>query len=124
MSDWFLLYLLTRVNDVSSLMVFFAAGLMAFPCLAALGAFLNADMHDEREAVTASIKAHKNKLWFGVAILCVAALVPSRNDIVFIVGGSKLMEISRGETASRLGSKTLSIVEKYLHDAAKEEVKQ
>lgn len=60
-------------------------------------------------------------------VILLALLTPSRNDIVFIVGGSKLLEISRGDTASRLGSKTLSIVEKYLDGAASssaEEVKQ
>ena len=118
MSDWFLLYLLTAVNGLGGVLFFLGVVMLLWPVVAAAAA---AGPFDAKEgAGTEAFRANKNKIAWAFLVFVTCALIPSRNDIVFIVGGAKLLEISRGETASRIGAKTLSVVEQYLDDAAKE----
>jgi hypothetical protein len=59
-----------------------------------------------------------------VTTFCVFVLLltftPSRNDVIFIVGGTALIDVAKSERAKSISTKTLDIVEKYLTDVTKE----
>lgn len=126
MSDWFLLYLLTvanSVNDLTGIIGIFAAVLSVV-----LGIVLGVAYADDPRNKWDDWRDRFNnlrKLFIaGLALMFVASLIPSRNDIIFIVGGAKILELTRTDRVQGIGDKTLGVVEKWLEDNLKEDDKQ
>jgi len=125
MSDWFLLYLLTRV-DALKMALEFMSFLSVIVWVFILAAHAAIVIHSEGfglEERCALKKATKFVVSASIVIWVLAAVTPSRNDIIFIVGGSALIEAAQSDRAKSIGSKTLDVVEKYLDDAAKGDAK-
>ena len=129
MKDWFLLYLLTRVDAVSQIL----CGAFSVCVIAAgfifvwrffgedLDRYEGAEVVEKRRADRAARDKKVKPLLICAALFAsTATFIPSRNDIIFIAGGTALIEIAKSDKAKSIGSKTLDVVEKYLDEAVKE----
>jgi hypothetical protein len=130
MSDWVLLYVLTRIDALG---VFFEAalGAMAAVAFALTLAILCSEDRDgyiwDKDSIPVrGARRDKWRKWRRCALVllplfCVMRVaLPSRNDIIFIVGGTVLIEAAKSPRAQALGSRSLDVIEKYLDDAAKD----
>jgi len=124
MDNWFLLYLLTRLDAVNGL----SFPLIFLPSLFTVGATVYAFFPVEKYSWTTkedvalaetrrtTLLGWRNK--FAVPLLVIGTLIavflPSKNDVFFIVGGSALIEAAQSDTAKRIGSKSLEAVEAWL----------
>lgn len=56
---------------------------------------------------------------FVITFLCselICALIPSKKDAMFIAGGIGVIEAARSETAQRIASKSVGVIERFLDD--------
>ena len=107
MNETFMLYLLTRLDDLSTLCTLIAVfgsiiwGIAWIP----LG-------------IEGVISKHKKTMmkfmWIPLIASTFAVLLPSKKDVIFIIAGTGLIEISKTDTAQRLASKSVLVFEQYL----------
>lgn len=118
MNDLFLLYLLTRLNEIKCVLstVSLTAGVIFGGVALMYGITAMAGDHD------VSDKA-KTAMWIWkplVASLLLNTLLPTQQDVMFIAGGSAVLEAAKSDTAQRVASKSVQVVEKYLDGVLKE----
>jgi hypothetical protein len=119
--NMFILYLITRLDQVlffSTLIGIF--GTITF-VVSLIGYFsctpdprYDKDSQDHDEILQKNwLIIIKKCRW--VALACVLTIiVPSKEDVKFIIAGTGLIEIAKTDTAKEIASKSVSIVEKYL----------
>lgn len=117
MSNELMLYLMTRADSAQTLAG--VAGGMAIGG-AMLCLLVYALAKSESIDLPTLIPAIKRLLIGGVAMLFLCVAIPTKNDFLFIYGGSALLEAAKSNRASNIGNKTLDAVEKWLEDAAGE----
>lgn len=108
----FLLYLFTRIPAIKGML--FLCALLLF----ALGSVKFIDT-DGKYGLTDAEKAplfKDAKRWMLWAILPVilGGLVPSKEDVGLILAGSAVLEVAKSETAGRLASKSVQLIEQTL----------
>lgn len=116
MENWFLLYLLTRIDSLRFLLegVTF---LGLFTLILGLTPFFIAGKNDRQQPwFIAFVQWHR----LGRIIWCIAALlyiaIPTKNDVFFIVGGSAIIDAVKSDRAARIGTKSLDAVERWLDE--------
>ena len=121
MNDLFLLYLLTRLNELKCVLtiVSLVAGVL-FGLVALLYGATAAAGDDE------SSNTFKKFLWLWKPLtisLLLNTLLPTQQDVMFIAGGSAVLEAAKSDTAQRVASKSVQVVEKYLDGILREDKK-
>ena len=113
MNETFLLYVLTRLNGIGFVLTFFS--LTGVVCLLAYMAYA---CIEENKSVSDTAGPY----WKPLA-LCVilALLVPSKNDAIFILAGTGVIEAAKTDSAKRIAGKSVEVIGKYLDSALKEE---
>lgn len=112
MNEIFWLYLLTRLDGIQCLLTLF---LTIGGC--AYGAFIFVWVC---EGTPAKYK-HIAPLWKVLAVAAVLlGFTPSRNDAMFILAGTGVIEAAKTDTAQRIAGKSVDVVEKYLDEMLKE----
>ena len=110
MSDMWLLYLLTRLDDVKGLAVVALVVLLVYMLCVALGAYLG-DGFDEPKPIP------WRKVWLAGAIICTTLVaVPSDRQLAIIIGGSMAKDAAVSET----GRKVMRLLEGKLDEELKE----
>lgn len=108
--DIFLLYLWTRLDVIST-----TSGMMSFAfSLALLFSFIFRTYPDDDDVAAAAKKAAKPLLRAAIACLILFAIVPTKKDAMFILAGSAVIDVARSETAGRLASKSVQLIEQTL----------
>lgn len=120
MESFWILYWITRLDSVVSTLTLFAVLLGISALISAFVMAVNLDSHgDEQTAKT-------SKKWliiFSVLFTmttCTKMLVPSKEDAMLIVAGVGITEAVKSETAQRLASKSVAVVEKWLDEQTKD----
>lgn len=117
MEDWFLLYLLTRVDAVKGFAVVLS---FLLGCSGAIALICYFDSFEDFPEEAARLLQYAKRIaWLFLVAVVIAIFTPSRNDVIFIAGGSAILEASRSGRAQAIGSKTLDVIESYLDDAVK-----
>lgn len=121
MNDMFFLYLITRLDAIKDVITLFlivggtvyAAGLLWF-------AISYVENFGDEE-----VQGLKQYLFWSLIPLIFFAFVqvaiPSKKDAMFIAGGSAVLEAAKSDTAQRVASKSVQMVEKYLDEQLKGE---
>lgn len=115
MNETFMLYLLTRLDDLSTLCTLIAIfgsmiwGLAWIPL--SIEGVLNKHLNKHK-------KTMMKLLWIPIIAAVFSVLLPSKNDVIFIIAGTGLIEISKTDTAQRLASKSVLVFEQYLDKLA------
>lgn len=104
--DIFLLYLLTRLDTVIGLSI----GLMIAFGMGALFGFLFGNIDGSDEAL---MWGRRSLIGFAICA-AVFAVTPSQKDALFIVAGVGVIEAAKTDTAKRLASKSVQIIEDFL----------
>lgn len=111
--DIFLLYLFTRLDAFKMTLVVLAV----FLCIAALITIMTTiDTYSDEEKTAA---AERRKIGYKL-IACAFAIqllnvaVPNRESAAVILGGYAIIEVARSETAGRLASKSVQLIEQTL----------
>ena len=112
--DIFLLYLFTRVDP---LMVFLACSAFAL-AMAALFIYINSDMgswrDNHREKEIAEKKLAMQFLKAAIPFVVALVVIPSQKDLALILAGYGVIEVAKSETAGRLASKSVRLIEQTL----------
>jgi hypothetical protein len=119
--NMFILYLFTRLDQV----LFFADLISIFGTIifgvSIIGYFsctpdprYSEDSRDHDEILQKNwLIIIKKCRWLAV-VYVLLIIVPSKEDVKFIIAGTGLIEIAKTDTAKEIASKSVSIVEKYL----------
>lgn len=126
LSTAFGLYILTLIPTLNSL-ANIAAGLsgiwfilMHTPYLPIYGEGQQDDP-DAKRVLDAIRGARGTVFKIFVAAVIVTVLAPSRSDLMFIVGGSAVVEAASSDRAKGIADQSLKAVEKWLTEQTKEE---
>ena len=123
----FLIYLLTRLDGILYLaktismwfiIVYFSVGVFM---LVLHGDDYTGDGKVFREKTLGLIK---KTMFIPIIAVLLSVLIPSKEDVKFIIAGTGLVEIAKSDTAQRLGNKSVQVVEKYLDNFLKEDNKE
>ena len=121
MSDTFLLYLLTRLDAIKDVITFLlVVGGTVYA--AALLWFAISYVENFGDEEVQGLKIYL--FWSLIPLIAFAFLqvaIPSKKDAMFIVGGSAVLEAAKSDTAQRVASKSVQMVEKYLDEQLKGE---
>ena len=114
-SEVFWLYLLTRLDAINTILVMGSIlGLMVL----SLGFAFS---FDEYSAKTGNrLLSYK---WVFIPFMVLAVLIPTKNQMLFIISGTGLLEIAKSDEAHRIGGKSVQVFEKYLDELLKDEKK-
>lgn len=115
MNEAFLLYLVTRLHPLHELAV---VSLVFGGITAAVGLFIG---HCERDEDILGF-AKKIVKWLPLSV-AVLVLVPDKDDTMFIVAGTGVIEAAKSDQAQRIAGKSVQLIEDYLDKALKEEKK-
>lgn len=124
---WFELYLLTLIPEVRDTagvvagLSFVVSGLLCVPFAMGMdkGPYPTLGTVEAANAVQAGVK----KLWryllptFAVCAV-LSTILPSQKSLMFIVGGSTLIEATKTDAAQRLADKSVKAVEAWLDEQA------
>lgn len=111
MSEYFLLYLFTRLDLVGAAFCICGIFLGAGAAAAWMNSSIAADKATEKIAKRLTIAA--------AACVFACLVIPSQKDVAMIVGGKLALDISRSQPVQDLASKIYNIVNKKLDEAAK-----
>lgn len=125
-----LLWLITRLDEIKN----FVGGFGSFCAIAmivcvAVWFFASVVLPDinngqTKEQENASKKS-LNFIYLFITLMVlsqlVKALIPSKEDALYIAGGAAVIEAAQSDTAKRLASKSVKVVEDYLDKIGKEE---
>jgi len=105
-SEVFWLYLLTRLDAINGILVMGSIlGLIALT----LGFIFSFDEYTDKTG---------NKLlsykWIFIPFMVLAVLIPTKNQMLFIISGTGLLEIAKSDEAHRIGGKSVQVFEKYI----------
>lgn len=114
MGDMFLLYLLTRLDGIH-----FVCGVTIFVFLmVSVFMLVAAPWGEENDVVKTFVIPY---LYIPITAVVFLVLVPSKEDAIFILAGSNIMEIAKSDDTKRIAGKSVEIFEKYLNEMLKEE---
>ena len=113
MNDMFLLYLLTRLDSINLV------------CGIALGGFCASMLF------VVNVTSYGNEIetlkkftskYFYIPIIATLFLVfvPTKQDALFIIAGSNIMEIAKSDDTKRIAGKSVQLFESYLNELMKE----
>lgn len=111
MNETFLLYALTRLNGIGFVLTFFS--------LIGVGVLLTHIICTCIVKEELSLKV-AGPYWKPLALCVVMALlVPSKDDAIFIIAGTGVIEAAKTDSAKRIAGKSVAVIEKYLDSALK-----
>lgn len=116
MSDTFLLYLLTRLDSVN--IVF--GSIIGIFLVVLLTMLIAAPWGEENDVVKKFIIPY---LYIPIIAVVFLVLVPTKEDAIFILAGSNIMEIAKSDDTKRIAGKSVEVFEKYLDQMMKEDKK-
>lgn len=123
-SEIWLIYLITRL-DV--LLTFAKWGLAITVAAAFASIFIASSMIETRslEDDGPMIARWWRKFAFvPIVSLLLIAFVPSQEDMKFIIAGTGLIEVAKSDSAQRVASKSVQVVEQYLDTILNQEKKE
>ena len=119
-TEMFLLYLFTRLDNIKEI-----SGVFLVICAVLLvGSFIvmtinNPDQDysrsEKRDHEQAKRMFNSMKPWF-FALLFIVMFVPNQKAAMFIVAGTGVIEAAKTDTAQRIATKSVGVVEKYLDE--------
>lgn len=113
MNDTFLLYVLTRLDGIGFVLTVFS--MVGVVCL--LAYMMYACVEENK-----SVSDAAGPYWKPIALCTIMALlVPSKDDAIFILAGTGVIEAAKTDSAKRIAGKSVEVIEKYLDSALKEE---
>lgn len=117
-SEVFWLYLLTRLDGINTIM---AVGSIIGLIVLTLGFTFSLFSFDEGSVETGNrLLSYK---WFFIPFMVLAVLIPTKNQMLFIISGTGLLEIAKSDEAHRIGGKSVQVFERYLDELLKDEKK-
>ena len=128
MDNWFGLYMLTRIDDLKGLIGLICVFGVILTCvLATIAAMMRGDPYPKVSEVEWGRKVHKSfvpKMIAATAVMAtIYVTIPSKNDVLFIIGGSALLDIAKTDRAKSIGDKTLKAVEQWIDSNLPKDVK-
>lgn len=123
--ELFGLYLFTRLDNIKEFAVFgFVATALIF-AVAFVGTLINSPERDyEKEGHDKCKRIGDKVKWWAVAFMLIIIFVPSQKAAMFIVAGTGVVEAAKTDTAQRIASKSVGVVEKYLDEMLAEQTKK
>jgi hypothetical protein len=115
-NEVFWLYLLTRLDAINFILIL---GSILGSIAIFIGAMISFDDAFDKET---SEKWLSYK-WPTIIVIILASLVPNKNQMMFIISGTGLLEIAKSDGAQRIGGKSVQVFEKYLDEMLKEDKK-
>lgn len=113
MNDMFLLYLLTRLDSVTIV----CASVLGIFIIVGVTLLISAPWGQEGTVVRQYIVKY---LYIPIIATLVLVFVPTKQDAIFILAGSNIMEVAKSDDAKRIAGKSVQIFEKYLDELTKE----
>lgn len=113
MNDMFLLYLLTRLDSIN----FVCAIVVIIFLLVGVTLTITAPWGQEGTVVRQYIVKY---LYIPIIATLVLVFVPTKQDAIFILAGSNIMEVAKSDDTKRIAGKSVQIFEKYLDELMKE----
>ena len=111
MSDTFLLYLLTRLDSINVV-----CGVTIFVFLM-ISVIMLIEAPKENDVVKNVIIPY---LYIPITAVVFLVLVPTKQDALFIIAGSNIMEIAKSDDTKRIAGKSVQLFESYLNELMKE----
>lgn len=109
--ELFLLYLFTRID---SLFVLLLITTICFAGAALVVVLAGIDAWEEHKK---KLRKLFKKLVIATAVLAlITTMLPRQKDIALIVAGWGVLEVAKSETAGRLASKSVGVIEKALDE--------
>jgi len=120
MDNIWILYWITRFDDIKGMLFGFqfilAICILIFAALKVVCLFSNENEKDD--SYHSVNNASKNVLWIVVPLFVsstvVKALIPSKDDAMFIAAGVAVTEVVKSEAAGRIASKSVGVIETWL----------
>lgn len=119
MDSFWTLYWITRLDTIIFTMNVFAWIFVGSTFLFTLSALIIAGEMDDEETATKAAKVAKASALLFVIIMGVKMFIPSKEDAVVIAAGVGITEAVKSETAQRLASKSVGVIEQWLDKQAK-----
>lgn len=118
---YFALYLLTILNSLSITFTFlFITGLLTGSFVYVVYFSEKASSYPNEKYISFVDSNHKKFLkWFSL-VVAIAVLTPTKQSVLFVVGGGATYEVLTSEEAKETGGKVLEIVNKYLDEQVEE----
>lgn len=117
--DWFLLYLILKLDALSALFVVGAVISVSIAIVFwVIGA--SAKEYKDPEYVASNFKSAKKWTYVAIPLIVFATLIPTTQQIVIMTGGVGVLEASRTERAQEMASKSVVVIEKFLDEYLKE----
>lgn len=113
MSDTFLLYLLTRLDSIN---IVCGVTIVVF-LMTSFAMLVAAPWGKENDVLKKFITPY---LYIPITAIIFLVLVPSKEDAIFILAGSNIMEIAKSDDTKRIAGKSVEVFEKYLNEMLKE----
>lgn len=123
MNDALLLYVITRLDVVNGLVTLIAVVSSVIYVSTRFFSFLvhveasnntHAGRVEHYERWLQYWKSAGKIKWLAIPMVILAVLLPSKQDVFFVVGGSVLLETIKSDRAGRIGTKSLDAVERWL----------
>jgi hypothetical protein len=115
MENWFWLYLITRIDAVGHLFGVIAV-LTMIAVAAATVCYIIVSVENRSGEWPPCIKRGiiRGIVFIALPAAILATLLPTKNDLFFILGGAALIEVAQTDEANRLASKSVQAVEQWL----------
>ena len=112
MNETFLLYVLTRLNKI--VITSTIIGLMTLFVMLIMTAHWWSELENEK---IPSLK----KFWaIPIASLLISVFVPTQKDALFIIAGTKVIELAKDPDIKRVAGKSAQLIEKYIDNLLEE----
>lgn len=112
MSDTFLLYLLTRLDSINIV----CGVIIVIFLMTSFVMLVAAPWGKENDVVKKFIIPY---LYIPIIAVVFLVLVPTKQDAIFILAGSNIMEIAKSDDTKRIAGKSVEVFEKYLNEMLK-----
>lgn len=119
MDDMFLLYFITRLDDIRVLL--FATIILYIVAVVIIAIITMITSDSTSFPIDDLSKARYPKLYILVIAVTLLTTIPSKNDAIFILAGSNIMEVVKSDDTKRIAGKSVEVFEKYLNEMLKEE---
>lgn len=113
MNDMLLLYLLTRLDSITIV----CASVLGLYLLVGVTLTIAAPWGQEGTVIRQYLVKY---LYIPITTTLVLVLVPTKEDAIFILAGSNIMEVAKSDDTKRIAGKSVQIFEKYLDELMKE----
>ncbi|QRQ99721.1 hypothetical protein [Dyadobacter sandarakinus] len=114
MSNYWLIYWITRLDNIQGAFAFAAFASLAAALFLFMSFMVGLDYDSESEIETKN-KWRKSFLIAGVIFGAIAVVIPSKNDAIMIAAGGKAMDfVEQDSSLSKLPKQTTLFITKYL----------